>query len=167
MIRKLDKEFQIRLVEELRKPLNLDRYDKVNVEVDGNRLIITKLEDEPEVNLVPPVNERLNNIIETFKDKPVLEHIVDLDETKEVRIIPETKRKKDRISYDLPDFKGTDIIQVLDNRDNVSDDYTEIIRCGRCSKLVEPNCNIKINGKLICRDCIIDFKNQLKRDIKR
>lgn len=166
MIRKLNSEYEIRLVEELRKPLGLNKGDEVNVEIEGDKLIITKVKNEPEQNLM---QSRLDNIIQTFKERPILENsMLDLNKTEEIRIIPETKRKKDRISYDLPDYKGLDTIKIVTDKDELLNEFkNDLVICPRCNKYVEPGCNIKVNNKLICKDCIIDLKNQLKRDIKR
>lgn len=103
--------------------------------------------------------DELNKLAKQLEDSPIKKEKV----IKNVDLIgPDVQKEVKEYRKQLPKYKVTDKIELKHIGDSIM-----VKPCPRCGSTVIGDNTLKINGRVHCEECSLDFKNQLIDEIKR
>ena len=136
-IKKIDPYKRIRIPADMQNKLGWKIDDQILVETSGDKIILTKVENESE----------------TILD--------DQDDTKDDTSVTLQSKPKDRVQDILQYYKVPTKIDLLDDRDELNDKL-----CPKCRKPIEYS-RFKFNGNYLCKDCRDKIRDTLYLDISK
>ena len=155
MEKKLDDSYRILIPREFREQLNLNKGDFIDIVCENNKIILYKIESEPESTLEEPKYE-----IESIKHIPLDKNQEDKSQLQEmIESIPygnkywENGILKTKIDESIPEYT-----------EDSKEENESIQKCPLCGGKVEPDRKLKLNDEIICKACSDNLKEQLKRD---
>lgn len=155
MEKKLDESYRILIPKEFRDQLNLTKGDFIDISCEDNKIILTKIENEPELTL-----EEQKYEIESIKHIPLDKNQDDKSELQEmIESIPYGNKYWEN---GILKTKINESIQEDTSTEETEDSSIRI--CPMCKGKVEPDRKLMINDEVICKACSDNLREQLKRD---